>query len=133
MADYGSSRRRARAGLVSMGYRQQGGYPIMAYPIQGSSAVYANPSYGSADYQDKGFVLPLLSALTTGVSQHFLEQDKITANATAQKAALEIEAIEAANRPYMILAGTILGSVLILGFVAAINAPKAKSKPVGNM
>ena len=130
MADYGSSRRRSRAGLVSMGYRQQGVYPITAYPIQGTSAVYANPSYGDA-YQDKGWLVPLLTAAGASISNHLLKQDKITANASAQKAALQIEAIEAANRPYLYLSVAILGGAIFLGFASRKTRAKVPSKPKG--
>jgi hypothetical protein len=132
MTDYGSSRRRARAGLVSMGYRQQGVYPITAYPIQGTSAIYANPSYGDP-YQDKGWLLPLLTAAGASVSNHLLNQDKITANATAQKAALEIEALEAANRPYLYISVALVFSVAVMGVIGTRNRPKAQSKPKGQV
>ena len=122
---YGSSRRRARAGLQTMRYRQQGGYPISTKPIGDQLAIYANPmtSYGSTQYSDKGwaFLVPLFGAGATAVSNHLLAQDAQAANAQAQANAQQIEAAEAANRPFLYLAGAFVIGASILAVVKIVG------------
>lgn len=125
MASYGASQRRSRAGLQMMRYRRQGGYPIVTRPIGDDLAIYANPmvSYGSPQYSDKGwaFLVPLFSAGASAVSNHLLAQDAQAANAQAQANAQQIAAAEAANKPFLYMAGAFVLGAGILAVVAIVR------------
>lgn len=122
---YGSSRRRARAGLQAMRYRQQGGYPIATRPIGDNLAIYANPttSYGSPQYSDKGlaFLMPLFAAGAGAISNHLLAQDAQAANAQAQANAQQIAAAEASNKPFLYMAGAFVLGVSMLAVVTIVR------------